>query len=182
MSAVVRFPPIRLLSRGLIGLANLLLGPRARRIGVSESELLAMADVALEEDVIETHERELIHSIIEFGDTVVREVMVPRPDMRTLDADLSVSEALGVAMEAGFSRLPVHAGNVDDIVGRGPRQGPHPRRARRATETSRSRDYRPPRPLRPRDQAGGPSHARDAGAQVPPGHRGRRVRGNGRAW
>ncbi|HXQ43221.1 MAG TPA: hemolysin family protein [Acidimicrobiales bacterium] len=117
VSAVVRFPPIRLLSRGLIALANMLLGPRARRVGVSESELLAMADVALEEDVIEGPERELIHSIIEFGDTVVREVMVPRPDMRTLDGDQSVSEALGVAIEAGLSRLPVHAGNVDDIVG-----------------------------------------------------------------
>ncbi len=117
VSAVVRFPPIRLVSRGLIALANLLLGPKARRVGVSESELLAMADVAHEEDVIEGHERELIHSIIEFGDTVVREVMVPRPDMRTLDGDLSVSEALGVAIEAGLSRLPVHAGNVDDIVG-----------------------------------------------------------------
>jgi putative hemolysin len=117
VSAVVRFPPIRLISRGLIGLANMLLGPRGRRVGVSESELLAMADVAHEEDVIEGHERELIHSIIEFGDTVVREVMVPRPDMRTLDDELSVSDALGVAIDAGLSRLPVHAGNVDDIVG-----------------------------------------------------------------
>jgi CBS domain containing-hemolysin-like protein len=117
VSAVVRFPPIRIVSKGLIGLANLLLGPRSRRVGVSESELLAMADVAHEEDVIEGHERELIHSIIEFGDTVVREVMVPRPDMRTFEADLSVSDALTVAMEAGFSRLPVHSGNVDDIVG-----------------------------------------------------------------
>jgi putative hemolysin len=117
VSAVVRFLPIRLLSSGLIGLANMLLGPRGRRVGVSESELLAMADVAHEEDVIEGHERELIHSIIEFGDTVVREVMVPRPDMRTFDADITVSDALTVAMEAGFSRLPVHAGNVDDIVG-----------------------------------------------------------------
>ena len=50
---------------------------------VSESELLALADVATEEDVIEHSERALIHSIIEFGDTVVREVMVPRPDMQT---------------------------------------------------------------------------------------------------
>src|SRR6202050_36274 len=116
VSAVVRFPPIRLISRGLIGLANMLLGPRGRRVGVSESELLAMADVAHEEDVIEGHERELIHSIIEFGDTVVREVMVPRPDMRTLEGDLSVSGALGVAIEAGLSRLPVHTGNVDDIA------------------------------------------------------------------
>jgi CBS domain containing-hemolysin-like protein len=117
VSAVVRFAPIRSVSRGLIGLANMLLGPRRRHVGVSESELLAMADVAHEEDVIEGHERELIHSIIEFGDTVVREVMVPRPDMRTVDADLSVSDALGVAIDAGLSRLPVQDGNVDDIVG-----------------------------------------------------------------
>ena len=61
--------------------------PSTRRRDVTESELLAMADVAVEEDVIETEERALIHSIIEFGDTVVREVMVPRPDMVTVEAD-----------------------------------------------------------------------------------------------
>jgi putative hemolysin len=117
ISAIVAFPPLRFMASGLIGLANLLVGPRGRHTGVSESELLAMADVALEEDVIETEERELIHSIIEFGDTVVREVMVPRPDMRTVEADLPVSQALGVAMAAGYSRLPAFDGNVDDVVG-----------------------------------------------------------------
>jgi len=116
VAAVVGFPPVRVVSNGLIGLANLLVGPRQRRAGVSESELLAMADVAMEEEVIEHQERELIHSVIEFGDTIVREVMVPRPDMCVVEADLSVSEVLGVAMAAGFSRLPVHEGNLDDIV------------------------------------------------------------------
>jgi CBS domain containing-hemolysin-like protein len=118
VSAVVRFPPVRLMSNGLISLANLLVGPRHRGgVGVSESELLALADVAMEEDVIEHQERELIHSIIEFGDTVVREVMVPRPDMRAVEADFTVSQSLGVAMAAGFSRMPVHEGNLDDVVG-----------------------------------------------------------------
>ena len=117
VSAIVNFPPVRWLSNGLIGLANTLVGQRAREKKVSESELLAMADVAMEEDVIEHQERELIHSIIEFGDTIVREVMVPRPDMRAVEADESVSGALDVAMEAGFSRLPVHEGNLDDVVG-----------------------------------------------------------------
>ena len=76
---MVRFWPIRIISGALIGLANLLIGKRGEAAGsdVTESELLAMADVALEDDVIETEERALIHSIIEFGDTVVREVMVP---------------------------------------------------------------------------------------------------------
>jgi putative hemolysin len=84
---------------------------------VSESELLALADVATEEEVIEQSERVLIHSIIEFGDTVVREVMVPRPDMRSIEAQTSVSEALSVAMQVGFSRLPVYKENIDDVVG-----------------------------------------------------------------
>jgi CBS domain containing-hemolysin-like protein len=118
VSALVGFPPVRMLSRGLIGLANLLMRSHGREVGgMRESELLAMADVAMEEEVIETQERELIHSIIGFGDTIVREVMVPRPDMRTMEADQPVSRALDVAIAAGFSRLPVHEGNLDDVVG-----------------------------------------------------------------
>jgi putative hemolysin len=117
VSAVVRFPPFRIVSNGLIGLANLLIGGRGKGTQVSESELLAMADVALEDEVIETDERALIHSIIEFGDTIVREVMVPRPDMSTVEAQRSVSEVLGTAMSGGYSRLPVYRQNVDDVVG-----------------------------------------------------------------
>ena len=117
VDVVVRFPPIRAVSRALVGVANRLGGGRGGSATVSESELLAMADVALADEVIETEERALIHSIIEFGDTVVREVMRPRPDMVTVEADRTVSEALDEAMRAGYSRLPVHTGNVDDIVG-----------------------------------------------------------------
>jgi putative hemolysin len=115
--AIVRFAPVRVLSNGLIGLANLLVGQRSGRGGVSESELLAMADVALEEKVIETEERALIHSIIEFGDTIVREVMVPRPDMKTIEADQSVADALDLSMEMGYSRLPAYGDSVDDVKG-----------------------------------------------------------------
>ena len=87
VSAVVGFWPVRMVSGGLNGLANLIIGKKGSYGGaaVTESELLAMADVAVEGDVIETEERALIHSIIEFGDTVVREVMVPRPDMVTIE-------------------------------------------------------------------------------------------------
>ena len=74
--------------RGLIGITNVILPGKGLKKGpfVSEEELLAFADVAVEEDVIEHEERELIESIIEFGDTVAREVMVPRPDMVTVPA------------------------------------------------------------------------------------------------
>jgi CBS domain containing-hemolysin-like protein len=55
--------------------------------------------------------------VIEFGDTVVREVMVPRPDMVTLEASSTVTAALEAALAAGFSRLPVHEHNFDDVIG-----------------------------------------------------------------
>jgi len=76
-----------------------------------------MADVAHEENVIEGEERAFIHSIIDFGDTVVREVMVPRPDMVTVESDTTVTAALETALAAGFSRIPVHAGQIDDVEG-----------------------------------------------------------------
>ncbi|MEX2100210.1 MAG: CNNM domain-containing protein, partial [Acidimicrobiia bacterium] len=71
------FPPLRWLSRGLIGVANVVLPGRGLKEGpfVTEEEIRTMADVAAEEDSIEGEERRLIHSIFEFGDTVVREVM-----------------------------------------------------------------------------------------------------------
>jgi CBS domain containing-hemolysin-like protein len=76
-----------------------------------------MADVAHEENVIAGEERAFIHSIIDFGDTVAREVMVPRPDMVAIDNEKSVTEALETALAAGFSRMPVHSGQIDDVEG-----------------------------------------------------------------
>ena len=119
IDALVRFPPIRLMARALIGVSNILVPGKGLKQGpfVSEEELLAMADVAVEEDVIEREERQLIHSIIEFGDTVVREVMVPRPDMVSVEARASVSDAIDVVITAGFSRIPVYEQSIDDVVG-----------------------------------------------------------------
>jgi CBS domain containing-hemolysin-like protein len=119
VTALVGFWPIRMLSKGLIGLANLLIGgpSSSHESPVSEAELLAMADVAHEEDVIEGEERELIHSIIDFGDTVVREVMVPRPDMVTVGVDDTVESVLEVSVEVGYSRLPAIGDQVDDVMG-----------------------------------------------------------------
>ncbi len=81
--AVVHFPPLRWATWGLIKVANFFLPGKGLKRGpyVTEEELLAMADTAADEEVIEREERKLIHSIIDFGDTVAREVMVPRPDM-----------------------------------------------------------------------------------------------------
>lgn len=87
------------------------------RPSVSEGELLAFAEVAVEAEAIEEEEQALIQSIIEFGDTIVREVMVPRLDMVTVDATWRVSDVMEVVILNGFSRIPVVGAGIDDIVG-----------------------------------------------------------------
>jgi CBS domain containing-hemolysin-like protein len=119
VSAIVRVPPVRWVARALIGLANAILPGKGLKQGpfVSEQELLATVDVAVEDEVIESQERALIHSIIHFGDTVVREVMVPRPDMVSVEARAEVKDVMAVAIQAGLSRIPVYEQGIDDIIG-----------------------------------------------------------------
>ncbi len=122
VSATIAFPPIRAVSALLIGIARLVT-PGARSVDeaanaeVTESELLALADVAVHEEVLEREERVLISSIIEFGDTIVREVMRPRPDVVAVEASARIGAALETAIASGFSRLPVYAGTLDDVIG-----------------------------------------------------------------
>jgi CBS domain containing-hemolysin-like protein len=120
VSGFVRFPPVRVLSTALIGIARVLTpGGRTPHRGseITESELLAFTDVAVEELAIESNEREFIRSIIEFGDTIVREVMVPRPDIVAFEAGRLAEEVLEGAIKAGYSRLPVYEGSIDNVVG-----------------------------------------------------------------
>jgi CBS domain containing-hemolysin-like protein len=117
--AITSFPPLRALSRLLIWIANVILPGKGLKKGpyTTEEDIRTMADVAADEQVIEREERRLIHSIFEFGDTVVREVMVPRPDMIGVEADAPVDEALEKAIGAGYSRLPAFGEGPDDILG-----------------------------------------------------------------
>src|SRR5258708_6092790 len=117
--ALVRFPPLAIISRALIGLTNVIVPGKGLREGpfVSEQELLGIVQHAAADDVIEHGERELIESVIEFGDTIAREVMVPRTDMVTVNRDTTITEAMDVAIGRGFSRLPVVGDDIDDIVG-----------------------------------------------------------------
>ncbi|MGH9135171.1 MAG: hemolysin family protein [Ilumatobacteraceae bacterium] len=117
--ALAGFAPLQYISRALIGLTNVIVRGKGLEKGpfVSEQELLGIVEAAAEDEVIEHEERELIESIIEFGDTVAREVMVPQPDMVVVPDASSVSQALDLAIAHGFSRLPVSGTNDDDIVG-----------------------------------------------------------------
>ncbi len=116
---LVAIGPLRWATRGLITVSNVLLPGKGMKEGpyTSEVMLLAIADTAADEAVIEHQERTLIHSIIDFGDTIVRDVMVPRPDMVSVESRAKISEVIDVAIAAGYSRIPVYGQGIDDIVG-----------------------------------------------------------------
>src|SRR5947209_10957479 len=83
----------------------------------SEVELRELVDMAEERGVVESGERNMIHSVFELGDTIAREVMVPRTDVVWIERHKTVRQALALALRSGFSRIPVIGDNVDDVVG-----------------------------------------------------------------
>ncbi|MFV1990351.1 MAG: hemolysin family protein [Acidimicrobiales bacterium] len=117
--AIARMPVLGATSRGLLrGMRRILPGVVAEtRPLLSEEDMLSLAEAAAEADVIEDEERSLIESVFEFGDTVVREVMVPRTDMVTITADSTIDSVLREVVDNGFTRFPVCGDGVDDIVG-----------------------------------------------------------------
>jgi CBS domain containing-hemolysin-like protein len=83
----------------------------------SEVELRELVDMAEQRGVVEHDERQMIQSVFELGNTIAREVMVPRTDVVWIERDKSVRQAMALALRSGFSRLPVIGENVDDIIG-----------------------------------------------------------------
>ena len=84
---------------------------------VTEEDIKSIVNVGVEQNVLEAEERELIHSIIEFGDTIVREVMTPRTDMVTVAVTSSPRRALDLVIAEGYSKLPVYDETVDNVIG-----------------------------------------------------------------
>jgi len=84
---------------------------------ITEEELKMLVEVGEELGAIEKEEKEMITGIFEFGETDVREVMVPRIDMKCIPADASIEEARKLILETGHSRIPVYEGSIDNIIG-----------------------------------------------------------------
>jgi CBS domain containing-hemolysin-like protein len=103
----------------LILLGNALTPGKGFRQGPfsSEVELRELVDMASSSGVVDESERKMIHSVFELGDTLVREVMVPRPDVVWVERDTTVEKVLRLALRSGYSRLPVLGENIDDVVG-----------------------------------------------------------------
>ena len=83
----------------------------------SEEQLRSLVDEAAHQDVLEKEDRELLHSVFEFGDTIVREIMVARTDMVTIEQDLTLRDAIAVFLDEGISRMPVVGKDSDDVIG-----------------------------------------------------------------
>ena len=126
--------PVALASAGLVRVLERTFGPlptllilvgnavtpgRGLREGPfsSEVELRELVDMAEARSVIEHDERDMIQSVFELGDTIAREVMVPRTDVVWIEHGKTVPQALALALRSGFSRIPVIGENVDDIIG-----------------------------------------------------------------
>jgi putative hemolysin len=84
---------------------------------VTEDDIKTLVNVGVEQNVLEEGERELIHSIIEFGDTIVREVMTPRPDMIAVPVTAPPKRALDLVIADGYSKLPVYEETIDNVIG-----------------------------------------------------------------
>ncbi|HEY3376453.1 MAG TPA: hemolysin family protein [Armatimonadota bacterium] len=108
-------------SQAIMGVANLFVRlaggvPRPRPL-VTEDEVRTIVDLEAERGVLEEEEKELIHSIFEFSDTIVREIMVPRIDITAVSVDAHIATVIDTTISHRFSRLPVYQGNIDHIVG-----------------------------------------------------------------
>ncbi|HVE99013.1 MAG TPA: hemolysin family protein [Mycobacteriales bacterium] len=107
------------LPRLLILIGNALTPGKGFRDGpfATESELRDLVDLAEERQVIAEGERDMIHSVFELGDTIVREVMIPRLDLVTIERTKTARQTLNLALRSGFSRIPVVGEDADDVVG-----------------------------------------------------------------
>lgn len=124
--AVAFMPFIRVLSLLLapvtavmqrIGRGALPSGRALENVFLSEEGLRFLLNAGDEETGIEQEEKELIASIFEFGDKLVREVMVPRIDVSAVPADMPMLEALDIILKAGHSRIPVYRNSIDNVIG-----------------------------------------------------------------
>jgi CBS domain containing-hemolysin-like protein len=131
----------------LILLGNAVTPGRGFREGPfsSEVELRELVDMAEQRGVVEHGEREMIQSVFELGDTIAREVMVPRTEIVWIERSKTVQQALALALRSGFSRIPVVGENVDDVIGIAYLKD----LARRAQDAERSRSTRVEEVMRP---------------------------------
>ncbi len=116
---MIIFYPLIFIISTFAGFLIKILGGKVSRVGpfVTEEELKMLVGMSEEEGVLEKDEKEMIQSIFEFKDTLVREVMVPRVDMVCVEVNTKLPEIINVILKEGHSRIPVYEENIDKVVG-----------------------------------------------------------------
>ena len=109
-------PLSELLSLVTLGMSSIM-GLDKEKLALSDQELRTLVDVGEEKGALEQDEKEMIHSILEMSDTVIREIMVPRTDMIGVDKSASLTQVLSLVKDKLHSRIPVYDDSIDNIVG-----------------------------------------------------------------
>ena len=106
---------VDLLSKGILKLLHV--DPNKKNDTITESELKTYVDVSHEDGQIESDEREMIYNIFEFSDTCVKDIMIPRTNMVTVNADESINDLIKVFHESMYTRIPVYQEDKDSMIG-----------------------------------------------------------------
>ena len=106
---------VNLLSKGVLFVIRI--NPNKKRDSITEDELRTIVQVSHEEGVIETEEKKMINNVFDFGDSVAKDVMVPRIDMVMIDVDTAYTELIRVFREERFTRIPVYEDSTDNVIG-----------------------------------------------------------------
>ena len=115
---VVLTPVIYVVNQLSLGVLLLLrIDPNAKRDSITEDELLTIVEVSHEEGVIESEEKKMINNVFDFGDSVAKDIMVPRIDMTLVEVNATYQELLDIFREEKYTRIPVFEENTDNVVG-----------------------------------------------------------------
>ena len=115
---VVLTPVIYVVNQLSLGVLLLLrIDPNAKRDSITEDELRTIVEVSHEEGVIESEEKKMINNVFDFGDSVAKDIMVPRIDMALVEVNATYQELLDIFREEKYTRIPVFEENTDNVIG-----------------------------------------------------------------
>lgn len=103
------------LSQGVLRLLHV--DPNKKQDAITEDELRTIVEVSHEEGVIESDEKKMIYNVFDFGDSVAKDIMVPRIDMTFIDVDATFSEVIEIFREVKYTRYPVYEETTDNVIG-----------------------------------------------------------------
>ena len=106
---------VDVLSKGVLKMIHV--DPNKKQDAITEDELRTIVEVSHEEGVIESDEKKMIYNVFDFGDSVAKDIMVPRIDMTFLDVNASYQEIMDIFRQEKYTRYPVYEETTDNVIG-----------------------------------------------------------------